>query len=177
MLLKDADMKRLTKGFTLLEMLLVVAIIAVLISIAVPVFANKLTEAMITTNRANLRSASVQILSQLDFPKTSMATDKPIYEAKYDIVNQKIVGYRDPNWNRYIDGVQRWGDNTIGMYSKDGMVQWMYFRMYLNLNGKDEYYYIPFYDETKVGSNDVSVMFSTDYYDALDHFNVHLFHK
>lgn len=45
------------KGFTLAEMLIVVAIVSVLISISVPVFTDKLERAREATDVANMRSA------------------------------------------------------------------------------------------------------------------------
>jgi len=45
------------KGFTLMEMLIVVAIIAILIAIAIPVFTNQLNKAKAATDQANVRSA------------------------------------------------------------------------------------------------------------------------
>ncbi|MEA5142985.1 MAG: prepilin-type N-terminal cleavage/methylation domain-containing protein [Oscillibacter sp.] len=45
------------KGFTLMEMLIVVAIIAVLIAIAIPTFSSQLKKANIAADQANVRSA------------------------------------------------------------------------------------------------------------------------
>ena len=45
------------KGFTLAELLIVVAIIAILAAIAILVFSNQLTNAKVATDIANLRSA------------------------------------------------------------------------------------------------------------------------
>ncbi len=45
------------KGFTLAELLIVVAIIAVLTAIAIPVFSSQLEKAKIATDEANCRSA------------------------------------------------------------------------------------------------------------------------
>ena len=51
-------MKKLNqKGFTLAELLIVVAIIAVLVAIAIPVFGRQLEKSRETTDAANLRSA------------------------------------------------------------------------------------------------------------------------
>jgi len=49
--------KKSIKGFTLAEMLIVVAIIGVLISILVPAFEKKIEKAKIATDEANLRQA------------------------------------------------------------------------------------------------------------------------
>ena len=50
-------MNRSKKGFTLMEMLIVVAIIAILIAIAIPVFSAQLDKARTAVDAANLRSA------------------------------------------------------------------------------------------------------------------------
>ena len=49
------------KGFTLIEMLVVIAIIAILVSIIVPVVSNSTEKAAAATNAANLRSAAASI--------------------------------------------------------------------------------------------------------------------
>ena len=45
------------KGFTLAELLIVVAIIAVLVAISIPIFSSQLTKARQATNEANARAA------------------------------------------------------------------------------------------------------------------------
>ena len=45
------------KGFTLAELLIVVAIIGVLIAVSIPIFTAQLSKARIATNQANLRAA------------------------------------------------------------------------------------------------------------------------
>ena len=49
-------MKKSKKGFTLMEMLIVVAIIAILVVIAIPTFTNALNEAKVNTDLANIRA-------------------------------------------------------------------------------------------------------------------------
>ena len=49
-------MKKNNKGFTLAELLIVVAIIAVLVAIAIPVFTTQLEKSKIATDKANVRS-------------------------------------------------------------------------------------------------------------------------
>ncbi|MBQ1749947.1 MAG: prepilin-type N-terminal cleavage/methylation domain-containing protein, partial [Lachnospiraceae bacterium] len=55
-------MKRLNKkGFTLAELLIVVAIIAVLVAIAIPIFTSQLEKAREATDAANIRAAYAEV--------------------------------------------------------------------------------------------------------------------
>ena len=56
--------KNNNKGFTLAELLIVVAIIAVLTAIAIPVFTTQLEKSREATDMANVRSAYASIVSQ-----------------------------------------------------------------------------------------------------------------
>ena len=55
--------KNNNKGFTLMEMLIVVAIIAVLVAIAIPVFTNQLEKSREATDAANIRSAYAEVMA------------------------------------------------------------------------------------------------------------------
>lgn len=57
-------MKQNKNGFTLMEMLIVIAIIAVLIAIAIPVFASQLEKAREATDLANVRSAYAKVSTE-----------------------------------------------------------------------------------------------------------------
>lgn len=57
--------KRSNKGFTLIEMLVVIAIIAVLVSIIVPIVSNASDKAAAAADAANLRAAMTEILAQV----------------------------------------------------------------------------------------------------------------
>ena len=52
------------KGFTLMEMLIVVAIIVILVAISIPAFSNSLDSAKKATDAANFRSAKAAYVSQ-----------------------------------------------------------------------------------------------------------------
>ena len=56
--------KRNQKGFTLAELLIVVAIIAVLVAIAIPVFTTQLEKSKEATDTANVRSAYADVVAQ-----------------------------------------------------------------------------------------------------------------
>ena len=57
-------MKRNRSGFTLMEMLIVIALIAVLIAIAIPVFASQLEKSREATDLANVRAAYAQVSTE-----------------------------------------------------------------------------------------------------------------
>ena len=57
-------MKQNKNGFTLMEMLIVIAIIAVLIAVAIPVFASQLEKAREATDLANVLSAYAQVSTE-----------------------------------------------------------------------------------------------------------------
>lgn len=103
------------KGFTLMEMLIVVAIIAILVAIAIPTFSGALKKAKAATDLANIRSgyASAQITAMTEYSDTERklylqkdgtvkddATDAYVCKAdktdagEYD----KIGGRLDVNW-------------------------------------------------------------------------------
>ena len=54
--------KRNQKGFTIMEMLIVVAIIAILVAIAIPTFNNALTKSKEATDVANIRAAYAEVM-------------------------------------------------------------------------------------------------------------------
>ena len=54
--------KRNQKGFTIMEMLIVVAIIAVLVAIAIPTFSSALTKSKEAADVANIRAAYAEMM-------------------------------------------------------------------------------------------------------------------
>ena len=52
------------KGFTLAELLVVVAIVGILVAISIPVFTSQLSKARKATNQANMRAAKAAAVAQ-----------------------------------------------------------------------------------------------------------------
>lgn len=57
--------ERYNKGFTLAELLVVVAIIGLLVTISVPLFAGQRRKAVMATNKANIRAAKAAAVTRL----------------------------------------------------------------------------------------------------------------
>lgn len=72
---KEALQKRGVKGFTLMEMLIVIAIIAVLVAIAIPVLGAQLDRSKDAADEANARS--IYGLVQADYMSPATAGAKP----------------------------------------------------------------------------------------------------
>ena len=73
-------MKKNNKGFTLAELLIVVAIIAVLVAISIPVFTSQLEKARDATSVANMRSAYAEA-------QVSLLTGESAGNATYSVTN------------------------------------------------------------------------------------------
>jgi type IV pilus assembly protein PilA len=74
-LAKKAELKkRGYKGFTLMEMLIVVAIIAVLVAIAIPVFTSQLEKSRDAVTTANLRAAYSEAMAEMVSNSTSTSS-------------------------------------------------------------------------------------------------------
>lgn len=85
------------KGFTLAELLIVVAIIAILVAVSVPIFTGKLEEAKKSTDAANLRAAKIAggaLLLSAD--ENKVADDEQYYNietGKLQLDTTGLTGY------------------------------------------------------------------------------------
>ena len=91
-------MKMNKKGFTLIEMLVVIAIIAILVAIVIPVVSNSTMKATAATNAANLRSYKAELsidyldnnaidgtTGTVDAPELKACGDAPAGTASYKV--------------------------------------------------------------------------------------------
>lgn len=101
------------KGFTLAELLVVVAIVGILVAISIPVFTAQLSKARKATNQANLRAAKAAAVAQyMTDEMEKNATDEVIYN--YDLATGTVESITSPT-----DGVAA---KVIG--DEDGSVQY-----------------------------------------------------
>ena len=75
------------KGFTLAELLVVVAIVAILVAISVPIFTAQLSKAQKATNQANMRAAKVAAVAQY---MTSEKDGEEVFY-KYNLENGTVA--------------------------------------------------------------------------------------
>ncbi|MBR3187535.1 MAG: prepilin-type N-terminal cleavage/methylation domain-containing protein [Lachnospiraceae bacterium] len=92
-------MKKNRKGFTLAELLIVVAIIAVLVAIAIPVFTTQLEKSREATDIANVRSAYATVVA-------AYLVDGEEPEAIEVQAKQTVAGWQTDNGGQieFMDG-------------------------------------------------------------------------
>ena len=80
------------KGFTLMELLIVVAIIAILVAISIPIFTSQLEKAREATDVANLRAAkAVAVATYLAGDTDLNIASGAAFTANYDAANGKLI--------------------------------------------------------------------------------------
>ncbi len=126
-------MKRNQKGFTLMEMLIVVAIIGVLVAISIPVFSSQLEKTREATDLANVRAAYAQIMAEVigteDNPKPIPVKLK---QKQYDWQTALPITIGGITFN------ERENDNWIGTPDRSGICMVSYEKDYgviFNWNG------------------------------------------
>ncbi len=101
------------KGFTLMEMLIVVAIMVILVAVSIPVFTSQLGNARKATDDANIRAAKSVMLTQ--YMTGTLADDEMYYDAENGVLLTDS------------DGIEPYGqgstDNMIGTDSKDKILK------------------------------------------------------
>lgn len=88
------------KGFTLMEMLIVVAIIVILVAISVPTFTANLNESRKATDDANMRAAkSAAVVYQMD---NSVVSTTLYYDADAGVIDTEAptTGYGQASENK-----------------------------------------------------------------------------
>ena len=89
-------LKKDSKGFTLMEMLIVVAIIVILVAIMIPTFASQLEKAREAADIANIRSAYAQAMVD------ALTSEDSIGEATSEAMVQTTKGWSSVTWPAYL---------------------------------------------------------------------------
>ncbi len=113
------------KGFTLMEMLIVVAIIVILVAVSVPTFTSSLDDAKKATDAANLRAAKslaniAYVMNQWPAAPADV-TDVKYY---YDIESGKIVAKAAYPTTGYGECSKHGSSAYIKVNKEDGTVEW-----------------------------------------------------
>lgn len=114
------------KGFTLMEMLIVVAIIAILVIIAIPTFNSALAKARAATDLANIRSgyAAAQVEAMTDGIKGAGAGNNSV---EYYLQKDGTVAAKDTNDYTCVGAAKNAGttDSTfVGGVVKAADINW-----------------------------------------------------
>lgn len=118
-------MKRNRSGFTLMEMLIVIALIAVLIAIAIPVFASQLEKSREATDLANVRAAYAQVSTeaQLGNFEATVTVDLKQKQADWQSVDPVNIGgivhYKDQGDTNNWKGVAAPNGTCVVSYDKN----------------------------------------------------------
>ena len=110
------------KGFTLAELLVVVAIIGVLVAISIPIFTSQLEKAREATDEANIRSIYAQLSADVLTENTTSGTNKDkavcpaaaTYTVKKDDTTGNITGEATYTMTQKTNGTVSKTDVTIG---------------------------------------------------------------
>lgn len=113
------------KGFTLAELLIVVAIIAVLVAISIPIFSSQLEKARESTDLANIRAAYAEISAAAlteDAAPTNTTTTTFVREGNENAyvytatvkLGQKEAGWKTTDADKAIAGVTATGSPAVG---------------------------------------------------------------
>lgn len=93
------NVKKNKKGFTLMEMLIVVAIIAVLVAIAIPVLSNNLHKARVAADWANVRAFYASL--QADYLMTGEYVQE--YKEADGFYHEEMHFYNDGKITQTVD--------------------------------------------------------------------------
>lgn len=154
-------MKYKKNGFTLSELLIVVAIVAVLVAVSIPIFNTKLEKAREATDWANMRAAKAAAVTAYLNAETitftfggtthSQTFGKDFVICYYDAVSGKLVG-TPTHVSGYGRGTEIKGgcepcsycndDNGVS-YNESSDVQNMYIIMFANVDGDISFAWAP----------------------------------
>lgn len=113
--------KKNTQGFTLAELLIVVAIIGILVAISIPIFASKIEISREATDLSNVRSmySEVMYAANAEDKTSPLYQSDGTYEGTVDL-KQKKDGWTTPESKLNIAGIQSTDENWQGLPKANG---------------------------------------------------------
>ncbi|MEG1470500.1 MAG: prepilin-type N-terminal cleavage/methylation domain-containing protein [Anaerovoracaceae bacterium] len=108
------------KGFTLAELLVVVAIIAILVAVSIPIFSGKLEEARKNTDLANVRAAKASAVVEYLTGEYKGTEYWRYYDADNGVMVGNTIGIKGYNQKE-----EPWMGNGDMIQPKKGIVQVM----------------------------------------------------
>ena len=108
------------KGFTLAELLIVVAIIGVLVAISIPIFSGQLEKAREATDAANIRSQYAEVMADAIMDSRDVNKNHTTYEPIQ--LRQQKNEWQSTGLKTNLEGV--FGE-VVGQYPKAGGLAWV----------------------------------------------------
>ena len=123
-----------SKGFTLMEMLIVVAIIAVLVAIAIPTFTSSLNKARVAADQANIRSGYASLMAdiltnQYDVTAGTAANTDPVtYYLQKDgsVAADKTSAYVCSGDSAKVNASMEIAGITVGAWTPGQVIKYTY---------------------------------------------------
>lgn len=118
-------MKNKRNGFTLAELLIVVAIIGVLVAVSIPVFSNQLEKSREATDLANVRAKYAEVMAEAMDAKTAYPISKSVklkqkqrdWQYYEPVVIAGIIHYRNDGNTDHWEGVPGAGGECVISYT------------------------------------------------------------
>ena len=110
-------------GFTLVEMLIVVAIIAILIAVSIPLVNNALDRARQATDAANIRSAKAELMIRY-LSETAVQDQVYYYNAAEGSLTAVTSGFARPDGYGKVSGIK---DNYLVVVMHENIVYYQWF--------------------------------------------------
>lgn len=107
-------MRKKKKGFTLIELVIVIAIIGVLAAIAIPKYQQSKNKANIAAHKANVRMLETAATMRFS---DGISEEKIVWDGT-DADSKKYI----QNWPKVPEGIGKDGSNYIVTIKKDGLI-------------------------------------------------------